>query len=1047
MFPGLKDNALWERAWRSHGALSLSRISARPERDRMAELLDQSCEIVRQQFALNQFTVDRTRHADAGSSACARIASRLATDYVAGRLLSDDLLNESKMRRITLAGVQECDVARKVNGEFVIQCCLSHRVDLLMTDCEFIFSQEELSRSISCQRPKHAICVTGQIPSDSRRFVSATGDTVTIFVDAEVLTFHDSHKGVTVQVQGRGIRAAEALVHELYNLFIELGCATTQLEIVHCFLGCSEQARNETIEALTLKVEDNRNFLDMFLMLAPVITERWMEKLHNMGDVEGCFLSYSKLRTRSYQVTWMPHWFLPSLFFVMHQWRFTECMSAFVDCCLDRHELWEEGIEESVLEKRLHEAMHDITETLTAVWVTMTDGDSPSAEYIREREVIPNQLLQYIGGYANGPRYWQWNLFPFRLVGSQLSSLIARVPADPKNVRWSLAKLLTGAFLVGKYTLTHKMRTFQICEGHERSCADDWHLGHDMSDCNYGLWKALGKPTAQEFDHLLGRPLPVFSKGYSLCFIGGVVGKFVEEADDKAFMTKLRTLPSLPNKWLSPALKLEKHFTPKLKRRKQQMAHGVEGAPASAPTAAAIDLLDMGAAPAPAAAVIDPLGALAPAPSAAPADAPAVEEEENEEETGAEDEEIEEDEEGEEETGEEDPDIEEDEKVLAIKKELQAGTISIEQKEQPGDDTKTPVEVQSILENAFQKTRASFYDELPSSTQSPAACANSGFSQSASSSRVEQAWQAAAPAAQDLDMGAPASAQPQQAPQAKAPHGAVAVDAAQMSLPKKPVGGGYDVFRSQLRCEAPETLAGLSASQQARKAKELWEAASDDRKHECEVIFQIRLGDYLAACDAIPEPVRKRLRQADDEKQEPVAIEDGAVAADGAQMSLPKKPVGGGYGVFRSQLRCEAPETLAGLSASQQACKAKELWGAASDDRKQQCEVIFQQRLADYHAQCDAIPEPVRKRLRANLRKSKLDAQEREKPTVPVGGGFGVFSLHMRTDDEFISEVHNLPATQQAKWLKSLWDRLPGERQSEFDCEFRRQLAEYHAAK
>ena len=414
MFPSLKGNALWERAWKTHGALSVCPFSVRPKVEAAAaELLENSCDIVRKQFRVNQFTVDSsTRHADASSSACVCIASRLGTDYMAGTLSAADLLDETRVRAITLEGVKECDSFRKVNGQYVMQSCMSRQVDDLMVEMEFCFSKEQLCRSISCQRSKHAICITAQIPSTSRLFVSVTGDTVTILIDVEVLTFHDSHTGRTVQIQGRGIRAAEALVDELYTLFTELGCATDQLEMVHCYFACGEPARAETIEALKSHVDDHGHFLDRFCALAPVIAGRWMEKLHNMGDVEGCDLSYGRLRARSYQVRWMPHWFLPSLFFIMHQWRFTKCMSAFVGCCLDLPELWEEDGEETGLEKKLQNAMPDITATVTAVWAIITDAASPSVDYIQERDVMPSDLLQFVGGYAHGPRSWEWERFP-----------------------------------------------------------------------------------------------------------------------------------------------------------------------------------------------------------------------------------------------------------------------------------------------------------------------------------------------------------------------------------------------------------------------------------------------------------------------------------------------------------------------------------------------------------------------------------------------------------------------------------------------------------
>ena len=63
------------------------------------------------------------------------------------------------------------------------------------------------------------------------------------------------------------------------------------------------------------------------------------------------------------------------------------------------------GVEERELETRLQKATQDITETLKALWSDMVDPRALDPGYIEERAVIPGLLLQYVGGYANGPSH------------------------------------------------------------------------------------------------------------------------------------------------------------------------------------------------------------------------------------------------------------------------------------------------------------------------------------------------------------------------------------------------------------------------------------------------------------------------------------------------------------------------------------------------------------------------------------------------------------------------------------------------------------------
>ena len=369
----------------------------------MADLRDQSPEVSTNRLSFTQFTVSAERHSDFGCSACFGIVVRCCAKFIAGALSSQDLHNDDKMRPIYLEAVKECDSdAETCDGQYLLEAFRSQRVVLpmMLTWQQCIVSPEELEFLLCCCRPPHAIGITAFVASESFGHVSHTGNSLSILVSSCSMVCHDSHLGITIEVQGRGIRAAEHMVVQLFSVLGELGCMTSQLELVHCCVNpCDKAACEKTVSSLMTRVPDNGVFLKSFCKFAPILISRWGNRLHEMGDVQVTFAAYAKLRQRSYVVGWLPCWFLPSMFFVLHQLRFSFLMDLFVEGCLERSTLWVEA-DETEFERILQQEMPVIVNEVVKHWDEYYAAGVVDSEYSVERALIPSMYLQYCSGYG-----------------------------------------------------------------------------------------------------------------------------------------------------------------------------------------------------------------------------------------------------------------------------------------------------------------------------------------------------------------------------------------------------------------------------------------------------------------------------------------------------------------------------------------------------------------------------------------------------------------------------------------------------------------------
>ena len=183
----------------------------------------------------NQFNADQARHSDQGSSACARICASLAKLFIEGELDIDrDLSDCDKMRHFYTDAVRAVDAARANGGHSVEDACREAGIRHLKQ--KQAVEPGDLASELSVSSPC-ALCVTAfKLNGDNNRSLrsSPTGGTSVIFVSSRVLVFHDPHCGDTIQLEGLGIRTADAFESAVFAHMKRRGCETNLLEIIRC---------------------------------------------------------------------------------------------------------------------------------------------------------------------------------------------------------------------------------------------------------------------------------------------------------------------------------------------------------------------------------------------------------------------------------------------------------------------------------------------------------------------------------------------------------------------------------------------------------------------------------------------------------------------------------------------------------------------------------------------------------------------------------------------------------------------------------------------
>lgn len=165
--------------------------------------------------------------------------------------------------------------------------------------------------------------------------------------------------------------------------------------------------------------------------------------------------------------------------------------------------------------------------------------------------------------------------------------------------------------------------------------------------------------------------------------------------------------------------------------------------------------------------------------------------------------------------------------------------------------------------------------------------------------------------------------------------------------PKKPAGGAFGIYMGEKRPEFAAACAGQPVTAVTKMASACWaklsaaQKAPYDKKYiEAKAAYEKNLAAFLGSGGVVQKGLAAQRKERKMEKEGKKKKKDE---------NAPKRPAGGGYGVFLSENREKIAKSLpVGHKMTDVGKAAGEQWRALSDDAKQPYEAKYQAKSAAY---------------------------------------------------------------------------------------------------
>lgn len=531
----------------------------------MAWELNQRPKVEDESMGFNQFNVDSKRASlGLGSNACLSIVGEVCTAALKNPAeIMQFLLRRQSLKQLTLDCVRKWDERPDTRAlepmkyiPAVLQAAglktLRHNMVLLASH------DRERFAHILCANPHpFVIAVTAQLRSDSLR-ADGVSDTFALVAAGGRFALHDSHIGRTIVVHGCDMQAAQVMMSFVFESVLpELSCVGSQLELIVCDAGVQLSNNHpDTMATLCSRKGCRPEFLQAFVQVGRKIMAKWSCSHHECGDVACTSWEYHRLKAKWVsQQHLMPHWFLGSLFFYLHSWRFSDCMHTFVSGCIEDDTLWLDQ-DESSLELALQASLPRICEASNDIFKTLVDVCDP--RFIIEKMSVPENILSHSGGYEFGPSSWLHNQFRFAEVGDLVCKLLEPPDYVDKNfskICQDLQKVFMTMPHKGRldgqdnysYLLTNKLHTYITSEGRAGGSVGFCGGMNELS-MNSTMWTWLGSPSPEECLFIFGCRMSPFECGFHMACVGQVWSAFLGSdgtVDESALCVLLNDLDTL----------------------------------------------------------------------------------------------------------------------------------------------------------------------------------------------------------------------------------------------------------------------------------------------------------------------------------------------------------------------------------------------------------------------------------------------------------------------------------------------------------------------
>jgi hypothetical protein len=198
-----------------------------------------------------------------------------------------------------------------------------------------------------------------------------------------------------------------------------------------------------------------------------------------------------------------------------------------------------------------------------------------------------------------------------------------------------------------------------------------------------------------------------------------------------------------------------------------------------------------------------------------------------------------------------------------------------------------------------------------------------------------------------------------------------------LEQPKKPVGGAFGQFLAEKRPEFAKACEGKKGSEVSKMAGHAWKDLSDSARVPYAQKFAAAAAKYeedMAAFLAAGGEKKKGLRALRSAKRK------GKASKKAKDPNMPKKPVGGAYGVYLAENRAKIAESLPKDHKITDVAKAAgDQWKNLSEDAKRPYEAKYVQKkgeyekaFAEYKAANPDVEEPAEAKNDAKAAKSLL---------------------------------------------------------------------------
>jgi len=168
-----------------------------------------------------------------------------------------------------------------------------------------------------------------------------------------------------------------------------------------------------------------------------------------------------------------------------------------------------------------------------------------------------------------------------------------------------------------------------------------------------------------------------------------------------------------------------------------------------------------------------------------------------------------------------------------------------------------------------------------------------------------------------------------------------------LEQPKRPVGGAYGVFVAEKRPEYLKSLAGKPVSEVSKMAGEAWGKLSEKQKEPYQKQYEEKKAQFDKDMAAFLEAGGEKTKGVTALRSEKRKAKEGKKKKDA---NAPKKPAGGGYGVYLSENREAILKSLpAGANKiTDVSKKAGEQWSKLSEAEQQPFKDKFAKKQEEY---------------------------------------------------------------------------------------------------